>query len=61
MYETKFMRRVLELAQRGMDTGHGGPFGHRTGPAADITAWVEKTFTKMDVGGATVYDLQSKV
>ena len=27
MYETKFMRRVLELAQRGMDTGHGGPFG----------------------------------
>jgi guanine deaminase len=27
MYETRFMRRVLELAQRGMDTGHGGPFG----------------------------------
>src|ERR1700751_3179302 len=27
MYEGKFMRRVLELAQRGMDTGHGGPFG----------------------------------
>ena len=27
MYETKYMRRVLELAQRGMDTGHGGPFG----------------------------------
>jgi guanine deaminase len=27
MYETKFMRRVLELAQKGMNTGHGGPFG----------------------------------
>ena len=27
MYETKYMRRVLELAQRGMDAGHGGPFG----------------------------------
>jgi guanine deaminase len=27
MYETKYMRRVLELAQWGMDTGHGGPFG----------------------------------
>jgi tRNA(Arg) A34 adenosine deaminase TadA len=27
MYDTKYMRRVLELAQRGMDTGHGGPFG----------------------------------
>ena len=27
MYETKFMRRVLELAQQGMNNGHGGPFG----------------------------------
>jgi guanine deaminase len=27
MYETKFMRRVLELAQKGMSNGHGGPFG----------------------------------
>src|ERR1700756_1333499 len=27
MYETKFMQRVLELSQRGMQTGHGGPFG----------------------------------
>lgn len=42
------------------DSGRGGPFGHRTGSAADITAWVEKTFTKSDVGGTTVYDLQSK-
>jgi guanine deaminase len=27
MYETRFMQRVLELAQKGMDTDHGGPFG----------------------------------
>jgi 4-amino-4-deoxy-L-arabinose transferase-like glycosyltransferase len=42
------------------DSGHGGPPGHRTGSAGDITAWVEKTFTKKDVGGTTVYDLESK-
>jgi guanine deaminase len=27
MYETRFMRRVLELSERGMQSGHGGPFG----------------------------------
>jgi guanine deaminase len=27
MYETRFMRRVLELSQQGMVHGHGGPFG----------------------------------
>ena len=27
MYETKFMQRVLELSQQGMQSGHGGPFG----------------------------------
>jgi guanine deaminase len=27
MYQTKFMQRVLELSQRGMQDGHGGPFG----------------------------------
>jgi len=42
------------------DSGRGGPSWHRTGSAADITAWVEKTFTKTDVGGRAVYDLQSK-
>jgi 4-amino-4-deoxy-L-arabinose transferase-like glycosyltransferase len=36
----------------------GGPMGHRTGVANDITTWVEQHFTKMDVGGTTVYDLQ---
>ena len=42
------------------DSGRGGPFGHRSGTAADITAWVEKTFSKIDVGGTEVYDLQPK-
>ena len=27
MYQTKFMQRVLELSQQGMQSGHGGPFG----------------------------------
>jgi guanine deaminase len=27
MYETKFMNRVLALAQQGVAGGHGGPFG----------------------------------
>ncbi|TPG31295.1 phospholipid carrier-dependent glycosyltransferase [Mycobacterium hodleri] len=41
------------------DSGRGGPPGQRAGSAADITAWVEKTFVKTDVGGSSVYDLQS--
>jgi 4-amino-4-deoxy-L-arabinose transferase-like glycosyltransferase len=36
----------------------GGPMGHRTGVANDITTWVEQHFTKTDVDGTTVYDLQ---
>jgi 4-amino-4-deoxy-L-arabinose transferase-like glycosyltransferase len=36
----------------------GGPMSHRTGVASDIQTWVEQHFTKMDVGGTTVYDLQ---
>ena len=35
----------------------GGPMGHRTGVANDITTWVEQHFAKTDVGGSTVYDL----
>lgn len=37
----------------------GGPPGHRGGTAAQISAWVEQHFTKLDVGGTTVYDLES--
>jgi hypothetical protein len=42
---------------------------HRHGPVdlrivqfrlRDITAWVEQNITKKDVGGTTVYGLQSK-
>lgn len=39
--------------------GRGGPGGHRSGSAGDITTWVEQNFTRLDVGGAVVYDLQS--
>ena len=41
------------------DSGRGGPGGHRSGSAGDITTWVEQNFTKSDVGGTTVYDLKS--
>ncbi|MDH6244496.1 glycosyltransferase family 39 protein [Mycobacterium sp. OTB74] len=38
---------------------HKRPVKHDSGSAADITAWVTAHFTKLDVGGATVYDLQT--
>jgi 4-amino-4-deoxy-L-arabinose transferase-like glycosyltransferase len=37
----------------------GGPPGGRQGSANDITTWVQQNFTSIDVGGSTVYDLQS--
>jgi 4-amino-4-deoxy-L-arabinose transferase-like glycosyltransferase len=37
----------------------GGPPGHRGGSAGEISAWVEQNFTKRDVGGTAVYDLES--
>jgi 4-amino-4-deoxy-L-arabinose transferase-like glycosyltransferase len=37
----------------------GGPPGRRGGSAGEITSWVEQTFAKTDVGGTTVYDLES--
>ncbi|MFJ5675316.1 ArnT family glycosyltransferase [Streptomyces sp. NPDC093097] len=37
----------------------GGGFGQQ-GPAAEISAWVEKTFTKVTAGGATFYDLTQR-
>ncbi len=37
-----------------------GPPGHReSGTASEITDWVKKNFTSMDVGGTTVYDLSA--
>lgn len=38
--------------------GHRGPGGD-SGSAAQISSWVEQNFTARDVGGTTVYDLQS--
>ncbi len=37
--------------------GHGGP-GGGSGSSSEITSWVEQSFTPIDVGGSTVYDLQ---
>jgi 4-amino-4-deoxy-L-arabinose transferase-like glycosyltransferase len=37
----------------------GGPPGHRGGTASEISGWVEQNFAKLDVGGTTVYDLES--
>ncbi|WP_419197365.1 ArnT family glycosyltransferase [Mycolicibacterium phocaicum] len=36
-----------------------GPGGRERGSAAEITAWVTAHFAKLDVGGATVYDLEA--
>ncbi|MFI1200894.1 glycosyltransferase family 39 protein [Streptomyces sp. BHT-5-2] len=36
--------------------GFGGGFG-KQGPASQISAWIEKNFKKVTVGGATFYDL----
>ena len=38
----------------------GGPPGGRSGSAGDITTWVQQNFTPIDVGGTTVYDLQTR-
>jgi hypothetical protein len=35
----------------------GGPTHGKSGPAQEITAWVQQNFTPIDVGGTTVYDL----
>jgi 4-amino-4-deoxy-L-arabinose transferase-like glycosyltransferase len=35
----------------------GGPSHGKSGPGQEITAWVQQTFTPIDVGGTTVYDL----
>ena len=36
-----------------------GPPGHRDGTATEISSWIEANFAKADVGGTTVYDLES--
>ncbi|MGK2866679.1 MAG: glycosyl transferase, partial [Mycobacterium sp.] len=34
-----------------------GPPGERDGSGTQITEWVQQNYTKLDVGGSTVYDL----
>lgn len=51
--------RYFLASERHGPGGPGGPPGRDSGSAADITKWVEQNFTKLDVGGATVYDLSS--
>lgn len=43
-----------------VDGGHFGPPGHReSGAASEITEWVKKNFTSVDVDGTTVCDLSA--
>jgi len=35
----------------------GGPHHDSSGPAQEITTWVQQHFTPIDVSGTTVYDL----
>ena len=37
---------------------HKRPFEHKSGSAGAIEEWLHTNFTKIDVGGTTVYDLQ---
>ncbi|WP_019203166.1 glycosyltransferase family 39 protein [Tsukamurella sp. 1534] len=39
--------------------GSGGGFGRSSGTSAEITSWVERTYTARTVDGVTVYDLTS--
>jgi 4-amino-4-deoxy-L-arabinose transferase-like glycosyltransferase len=38
-------------------SNRGGPPGGKSGPAQEITAWVQQNFAPIEVGGTTVYDL----
>ena len=37
-----------------------GPHHGNSGPAQEITTWVQQNFTAIDVGGTTVYDLSQQ-
>ena len=57
----QFQEYVADGAVRYFIAGDrfGGPGHQRDGAGAQITEWVEQNFTGTDVGGVTVYDLQS--
>jgi hypothetical protein len=48
--------RYFIAAERGPG-GHGGPGSGKDSAAGQISAWVQQHYTKLDVGGTTVYDL----
>jgi 4-amino-4-deoxy-L-arabinose transferase-like glycosyltransferase len=37
-----------------------GPPGAKSGTASEITTWVQQNFMPIDVGGTTVYNLQTR-
>jgi 4-amino-4-deoxy-L-arabinose transferase-like glycosyltransferase len=51
------LRYFLGSDRRGPD---GPPRFGRDGAASEITTWVQQNFTPIQVGGTTVYDLQSR-
>lgn len=52
------VRYFLGDERKGPGGGPGGPGGpRRSGSSAEISEWVTANFTKIDVGGAAVYDL----
>ena len=55
----QFQQHVTDGAVRYfIVSDHKGPGGHESGSGATITEWVSSHFTKFDVAGTTVYDLQ---
>ncbi len=52
--------RYFIVSDRGPG-GHGGPGSDSHSAGAQISAWVQQHFTKLDVGGTTVYDLSKPV
>jgi 4-amino-4-deoxy-L-arabinose transferase-like glycosyltransferase len=58
----QFQHDVADNAVRYFIAGGGMDHpGRKSGSASDITTWVQKNFTAIDVGGTTVYDLSPPV
>ncbi|MCX2715012.1 ArnT family glycosyltransferase [Mycolicibacterium sp. J2] len=55
-YVTDGQVRYFIAADRGPG-GHGGPGSNKDSAGSQISAWVAQHYTKLDVGGTTVYDL----
>jgi 4-amino-4-deoxy-L-arabinose transferase-like glycosyltransferase len=59
-YVTDGQVRYFIVSDRGPG-GHGGPGSDSRSAGAQISAWVQQHYTKLDVGGTTVYDLSKPV